>query len=72
MRDAGYTYIVIDDCWEEKERDAQGNIVADHVKFPHGMKALSDWLHQNGFKFGFAQLRRREDLRGRLSRRLGP
>jgi alpha-galactosidase len=52
MRDAGYTYIVIDDCWEEKERDAQGNIVADHLKFPHGLKALADWLHQNGFKFG--------------------
>ena len=52
MRDAGYVYIVIDDCWESKERDAKGNIVADPVKFPNGMKALSDWLHAKGFKFG--------------------
>lgn len=52
MRDAGYVYIVIDDCWEAKERDAKGNIVADPVKFPSGMKALGDWLHAKGFKFG--------------------
>jgi alpha-galactosidase len=52
MRDAGYTYIVIDDCWLKKERDADGNLVADPVKFPHGMKALGDYLHARGFKFG--------------------
>lgn len=52
MRDAGYVYIVVDDCWESKERDADGNIVPDPVKFPHGMKALGDYLHSKGFKFG--------------------
>jgi len=52
MRDAGYVYIVVDDCWEAKERDANGNIVADPVKFPSGMKALGDYLHSKGFKFG--------------------
>jgi alpha-galactosidase len=52
MRDAGYTYIVVDDCWEAKERDANGNIQPDPVKFPSGMKALGDWLHAKGFKFG--------------------
>jgi len=52
MRDAGYRYIVIDDTWSLKERDAQGNLVADPAKFPSGMKALADWLHANGFKFG--------------------
>jgi alpha-galactosidase len=52
MRDAGYLYIVVDDCWEAKERDAAGNIVADPQKFPHGMKALGDYLHSKGFKFG--------------------
>ncbi|HEY4301594.1 MAG TPA: glycoside hydrolase family 27 protein [Candidatus Didemnitutus sp.] len=52
MRDAGYNYVVIDDCWAAMERDAQGNLVADPVKFPNGMKALGDWLHAKGFKFG--------------------
>jgi alpha-galactosidase len=52
MRDAGYTYIVIDDTWSKKQRDADGNLVADPVKFPSGMKALGDWLHSKGFKFG--------------------
>jgi alpha-galactosidase len=52
MREAGYTYIVIDDCWAKKERDADGNLVADPVKFPNGMKALGDYLHSKGFKFG--------------------
>lgn len=52
MRDAGYTYIVIDDCWSLKERDAHGDLVADPAKFPSGMKALADDLHAKGFKFG--------------------
>jgi alpha-galactosidase len=52
MRDAGYIYIVVDDCWAKKDRDADGNLVADPVKFPSGMKALGDYLHSKGFKFG--------------------
>jgi alpha-galactosidase len=52
MRDAGYIYIVVDDCWSKKDRDADGNLVADPVKFPSGMKALGDYLHSKGFKFG--------------------
>jgi len=52
MQEAGYTYIVIDDAWEAKERDAQGNLVPDPNKFPSGMKALGDLLHERGFKFG--------------------
>lgn len=51
-KDAGYEYLVIDDCWSLKERDAQGNLVADPVKFPHGMKAVSDYVHEKGLKFG--------------------
>ena len=45
MRDAGYRYIVLDDTWAAKQRDANGDLVADPEKFPHGMKALADWLH---------------------------
>ena len=52
MRDAGYVYIVIDDCWAKKERNAAGELEADPVKFPSGMKALADDLHAKGFKFG--------------------
>ncbi len=52
MRDAGYVYIVLDDCWSLRERDAEGNLVADPEKFPSGMKALGDYLHSKGFKFG--------------------
>jgi alpha-galactosidase len=52
MLDAGYKYIVIDDCWSTRQRDDQGNLVADPDKFPSGMKALGDFLHEAGFKFG--------------------
>ena len=50
--DAGYRYIVIDDCWSLMERDAQGRLVPDPAKFPHGMKALADYVHDLGFLFG--------------------
>ena len=52
MLAAGYNYIVLDDCWALKERSADGNLVADPAKFPAGMKALGDYLHKLGFKFG--------------------
>lgn len=51
MREAGYEYIVLDDCWQIG-RDSAGNIVADPKKFPSGIKALADYLHGKGFKFG--------------------
>jgi alpha-galactosidase len=51
MKDAGYEYIVIDDCWQVS-RDAAGNIVVDSKSFPHGIKALADYVHSKGLKFG--------------------
>ncbi len=51
-KDAGYEYIVIDDCWSLKERDRKGNLVPDPEKFPSGMKALADYIHSKGLKFG--------------------
>jgi alpha-galactosidase len=51
MKDAGYQYVVIDDCWQVK-RDAAGKIVADPERFPSGMKALADAIHAKGLKFG--------------------
>ena len=50
--EAGYQYIVIDDCWSLRERDERGTLVPDPDKFPHGMKALADYVHSLGFKFG--------------------
>jgi len=50
--DAGYNYIVIDDCWSLHDRDKDGRLVPDPEKFPKGMKDLSDELHALGFKFG--------------------
>lgn len=53
LRDAGYEYLVIDDCWSLRDRDpATGRIVPDPVKFPSGMKALADYVHSKGLKFG--------------------
>jgi alpha-galactosidase len=51
MKDAGYQYIVIDDCWQVS-RDDNGNIVPDATRFPSGMKALADYVHSKGLKFG--------------------
>lgn len=51
MRDAGYEYLVIDDCWQIG-RDSLGNIVADPERFPNGMKTLVDYVHNKGLKFG--------------------
>jgi alpha-galactosidase len=51
MKDAGYEYVNIDDCWQVS-RDASGNIVADPQRFPHGMKAVGDYIHSLGLKFG--------------------
>lgn len=52
MKDAGYEYIVIDDGWEAMERDEKGNLKPDQKKFPSGMKALVDYIHSKGLKFG--------------------
>ncbi|MBO4261923.1 MAG: glycoside hydrolase family 27 protein [Clostridia bacterium] len=50
--DCGYDYLVIDDCWSELKRDEKGRLVPDHIKFPNGMKALADYVHSKGLKFG--------------------
>jgi alpha-galactosidase len=51
MKDAGYEYVVIDDCWQVA-RDENGEIVVDQERFPHGMKFLADYIHSKGLKFG--------------------
>jgi len=56
MRDAGYQYVVVDDCWFDPNRDSQGNLRAHPTKFPSGMKALGDYIHARGLKFGIYQV----------------
>ncbi len=51
MKEAGYLYINIDDCWHGK-RDSLGFIQPDSARFPHGMKALADYVHSKGLKLG--------------------
>jgi len=51
MKDAGYQFVILDDCWQTG-RDANGNIVADAERFPSGIKALADYVHSKGLKFG--------------------
>jgi alpha-galactosidase len=51
MKDAGYQFVILDDCWQTG-RDASGNIVADTERFPSGIKALADYVHSKGLKFG--------------------
>ncbi|HEY4320356.1 MAG TPA: glycoside hydrolase family 27 protein [Gemmatimonadales bacterium] len=52
MRDAGYRYVNIDDCWMAKTRDANGDLQADPAHFPGGIKAVADYVHAHGLKLG--------------------
>jgi alpha-galactosidase len=53
MRDAGYEYVNIDDCWSVKDhRDDDGRLIPDPVKFPDGIKGVADYVHSKGLKLG--------------------
>lgn len=52
LRDAGYKYVIVDDCWAAPQRDASGRLQADPVRFPSGMAALGVYLHERGLLFG--------------------
>jgi alpha-galactosidase len=52
LKDAGYQYVNLDDCWALPERDADGKLVPDPVRFPHGIKAVADYVHSKGLKLG--------------------
>lgn len=52
LNQLGYQYLNIDDCWLEANRDSNGHIIVDSVKFPNGMKAMGDYIHNLGLKFG--------------------
>jgi alpha-galactosidase len=52
LKDAGYIYLNMDDGWMTKSRDTNGNLVANPKRFPHGLKALTDYIHTKGLKAG--------------------
>ena len=52
LKDLGYNYINVDDCWQSNERDENGRVQADSTLFPNGMKAVADYVHSKGLKFG--------------------
>ncbi|MFC9058315.1 NPCBM/NEW2 domain-containing protein [Streptomyces sp. NPDC057074] len=52
LKDAGYEYINLDDCWALPERNADGKLVPDPARFPNGIKAVADYVHSKGLKFG--------------------
>ncbi|MFJ6698970.1 NPCBM/NEW2 domain-containing protein [Streptomyces sp. NPDC091272] len=52
LKAAGYEYVNLDDCWAKPERDAAGKLVPDPVRFPQGIKAVADYVHAKGLKFG--------------------
>ncbi|XP_033646280.1 alpha-N-acetylgalactosaminidase-like [Asterias rubens] len=55
FKQAGYEFINMDDCWMSKARDAQGRLQPDPLRFPNGLKALADYIHSKGLKFGLYQ-----------------
>lgn len=52
LREAGYRYVNIDDCWQSSARDANGRLQCDKATFPGGIKALADYVNTRGLKLG--------------------
>ena len=52
LKDAGYRYVNIDDCWSLRERGKDGKLVPDPAKFPAGIRGLADYVHGRGLKLG--------------------
>ena len=52
LKDAGFTYIVIDDYWQGTRDSVTGLLNYNAERFPSGIKALADYVHSKGLKFG--------------------
>ncbi|WP_445525931.1 NPCBM/NEW2 domain-containing protein [Streptomyces cyslabdanicus] len=52
LKDAGYQYVNLDDCWALPARDANGKLVPDPARFPNGIAAVADYVHSKGLKLG--------------------
>ena len=64
MRDVGYEYVIVGAGWQADTRAANGEMQADGTKFPSGMKALADYVHSKGFKFGLQHAPGRQNCPG--------
>ena len=51
MRDAGYAYVNMDDCWQV-DREPNGTIIPDPVRFPYGVAETAQYVQSQGLKFG--------------------
>ena len=52
LYDMGYDRVNLDDCWVGENRNPDGTITWDPLRFPNGMKPVIDWLHERGLRFG--------------------
>jgi alpha-galactosidase len=52
LNQLGYVYVNVDDCWLTHDRDDSGHVIVDPARFPDGMKAIGDYIHSKGLKFG--------------------
>ncbi|WP_406099208.1 NPCBM/NEW2 domain-containing protein [Streptomyces sp. NBC_01013] len=52
LKEAGYEFVNLDDCWAKPQRNADGKLEADPVRFPNGIKAVADYVHSKGLKLG--------------------
>ena len=48
----GYKWILLDDCWADTERDANGELQPSPKLFPSGMKSLAEYVHKRGMYLG--------------------
>lgn len=42
----------LDDCWAATNRTADGNLQPDPTRFPSGIPALAEYVHQRGLYLG--------------------
>jgi alpha-galactosidase len=52
LRAVGYEYMNLDDCWQAGGRDTDGTVLTNTMRFPDGIAALGDYVHQRGLKLG--------------------
>uniref|UniRef100_A0A0G4HG19 Alpha-galactosidase n=1 Tax=Chromera velia CCMP2878 TaxID=1169474 RepID=A0A0G4HG19_9ALVE len=52
LKDLGYEYVNMDDCWQVSREENSTRIVEDQERFPGGIKNLADYVHEKGLKFG--------------------
>ena len=52
MTALGFNYVNLDDCWASLRDETTGKLTWDTDRFPNGIPAMADWLHEKGLKFG--------------------